>query len=195
MKNNQVECYAFIIATDEALHRRHEIIHDVDKLKGFHGISPMVTGQLFIFDTEANRNEGFEIFKKIYKTVTKCPRTVLIDKKYLDPNHQSSYKDFEDQELNNVMSEIEELAIEKAKKEYIKREAEMMKVVNQTKTERDSLAKENESLRYQVKILKEKNALMEKAHSEKVQKITKELKSLEAEMKRMEKANMLGDEK
>lgn len=181
------KCYGFYISTNEALHRREEIVHDVNKLKGFLGICPQFFGQIFIIDTKENRDKGYEIFKEIYQSVKKCKREILVDEKYLT-GQQSSFEDV-DPVFQELLDEIEEKAEEKAVEAFRIREKALMNDVRKIKAELDKEINENDNLRFQIKSLKEKNEMINKIHSKEMQKITKEIKALEAEMKRMEREN------
>lgn len=186
------KCYGFYISTNEAVHRRNEIVHDVKKLKGFLGICPQFFGQVFIMDTKENRDKGYEIFKEIYQSVKKCKREMYVDEKYLT-GQQSSFEDV-DPVLQELLDDIEDKAEEKALEAFRIREKVLMNDVKKIKTELDKEIRENENLRFQIKSLKEKNEMINKIHSKEMQRITKEMMALEAEMKRMEKENF-GDKK
>ena len=197
----EIKTYGFRISTDECMRRRNELIYDVNKVEGFLAFAPDPNGfgQVLLFDTIKNRNAAMRYFKGLYNTVTKIPVEIYVDDKYLTKEGKATTEEIlGDDEFGKMIQELlsneKKQGIEEGRKMAEAELVEKNNLIGELKGKVVELERDNSGMLARINALTDAKESLVAGYEKKVKELNKEILRLEADLKRMERVNLYGED-
>lgn len=180
----EVKLYALKISTTETIKKRNTITVVLKKLKGFKCVNPDIKWQNLLFDTAENRDNAFKVLKKDFETCVIENRPAYVDSRYLTGEKKDVYSEMTEEIKAKLRVEVYEEVEEKV--------ATISNENQKLKQDITILKQEKETYKSVADQLKADKEKLIKHYENEKKKLLKEIKSLESDIRRMEKANMFG---